>query len=561
VKAILRSASLLRPKTSQYKGHQTLPYSMKFAQVVLSMMLMRTMNSTITAGGKARVPFLVLALTSHAFHALFMLDTTSSFVMHSLHSKLSPNRLPSISLVGPSEINRQMFSPPSEIAQLKSQQPHRWKTEDYRPSFQQSSLAVSSSLSATSSRRPRNILFQISSWIQRNKNIWLVPVLAVLLLPRWVGRVSVSSVNYLLDTLPWRRIARVVVVVWITTSILSTIHTNRRQTKDATSEWQRFSQRPGSRGRAILWLLVKQAFYIMAARITAGLGGDATLIRQKAGRAFSNGLLKLGPLYIKLGQIVSCRPGMLGKEWIDAMADLQDRVPARTGQEALDLAHSSLDGGKAEFDRLFADFDSTPLAAASLGQVHRAKLRENGAEIVVKIQRPYLRQIYDQDFVLLTTVAQWMDKLPSTSKNVGGVESSWTQIFVDAEDILYREIDYRDEADNAVRFAREFGLGLGGNATTPTTSARNNRTLPSAADWLRTPYVYANVSNERLLVMEYVPSIKITNRAKLDAANITAEERTDLADSLARAYLRQFCSNLFFSTDPHPGTNKICSQM
>ena len=124
------------------------------------------------------------------------------------------------------------------------------------------------------------------------------------------------------------------------------------------------------------------------------------------------------------------------------MADLQDRVPARTGQDALDLAYATLEGGKEEFDQLFVDFDSTPLAAASLGQVHRAKLRSNNDEVAVKVQRPYLRQIYDQDFVLLTTIAQFMDRLPGTSKNVGGVESSWKQIFVDAEDILYREIAF-----------------------------------------------------------------------------------------------------------------------
>jgi predicted unusual protein kinase regulating ubiquinone biosynthesis (AarF/ABC1/UbiB family) len=287
--------------------------------------------------------------------------------------------------------------------------------------------------------------------------------------------------------------------------------------------------------------------------LVAKLARNSSRIRQKAGRNFSNGLLKLGPLYIKLGQIISCRKGLLGKEWIDAMADLQDRVPARTGQDALDLAYATLEGGKEEFDRLFVDFDSTPLAAASLGQVHRAKLRSTGAEVAVKVQRPYLRQIYDQDFVLLTTVAQWMDKMPGASKNVGGVESSWTQIFVDAEEILYREIDYRDEAENAMRFANSFGLGLGGNATTPTALARNNKTMPSAAEWLRTPYVYTDVSNERLLVMEFVPSIKITNREKLDAANVTEEDRIELADNLARSYLIQFCCNLFFSTDPHPG--------
>lgn len=382
--------------------------------------------------------------------------------------------------------------------------------------------------------------------------------------------------------------ARVSLMVWILISIFDNLLvTKRRQAQDMTSEWSRYAQRPGARGRAILWLLLQQAFYItwascwrdynkktnkekpnssstttVASSTVDYSSGTASptprqlrreAIRKKAGRNFSNGLLKLGPLYIKLGQIVSCRPGLLGKEWIDAMADLQDRVPARTGQDALDLAYSSLEGGKDEFERLFVDFDSTPLAAASLGQVHRARLQSNGDEIVIKVQRPYLRQIYNQDFVLLTTVAQWMDKLPSTSKNVGGIESSWTQIFVDAEDILYREIDYRDEAENAVRFANDFGLGIGGNATTPAAKAMNNRTLPSAAEWLRTPYVYANLSNERLLVMEYVPSIKVTNQAKLDAANVTVEDRIDLADSLARAYLRQFCVNLFFSTDPHPG--------
>ncbi|KAG7343508.1 protein kinase [Nitzschia inconspicua] len=395
--------------------------------------------------------------------------------------------------------------------------------------------------------------------IQHNKWRWLVPTLAILLLPRWVGRISIASLNYILETMPWKSLARVVIFVWMTVSILSTIHTNRRQARDATSEWSRYAEKPGARGRAILWLLLQQACWILVARITSALSlkDTATTIRQTAGHAFSDGLLKLGPLYIKLGQIVSCRKGLLGKEWIDAMADLQDRVPARTGQDALDLAYATLEGGRDEFDRLFVDFDSTPLAAASLGQVHRAKLRSNhpsrSPEVAVKIQRPYLRQIYDQDFVLLTTIAQFMDRLPGTSKNVGGVESSWTRIFVDAEDILYREIDYRDEAENAKRFADDFGLGLGGNATRPTAKSRNNQTLTSAADWLRTPYVYSDLSNERLLVMEYVPSIKITDRARLDAANVTEEDRIELADNLARAYLRQFCCNLFFSTDPHPG--------
>lgn len=343
---------------------------------------------------------------------------------------------------------------------------------------------------------------------------------------------------------------QVLATVWSIALIASQNRVKKRQARMATSEWSRYAQYPAARGRAIMWLMVQQALIILASQIVRPRRSS---IRQYAGEHFADSLLKLGPLYIKLGQIISCRKNLLGPEWIDAMATLQDKVPASTGQEALELAYSSLDGGQMEFEELFSDFDATPLAAASLGQVHKATLRSNGEIVAVKIQRPSLRKIYDQDLEFLTTIAQAMDKLPSRSKNVGGVASSWRKIFQDAEEILYREIDYRDEASNAVRFAEDLGLTVGGNPIKPMARARNNQTLPSAAEWIRTPYVYQNVSNERLLVMEYVPSIKVTNQAKLLQANITALEQADLADALARAYLRQFCCNLFFSTDPHPG--------
>ena len=179
-------------------------------------------------------------------------------------------------------------------------------------------------------------------------------------------------------------------------------------------------------------LMTKQLFLIVAARIASIFGKKsskrAASLRQYAGRKCSNGILKLGPLYIKLGQIVSCRPGLLGEEWVDALSDLQDKVPARTGQNAMELVYSALDGGKEEFDSLFQDFDSTPLAAASLGQVHRAKLRDNGNQVALKVQRPHLKQIYDQDFALLTTIAKWMDKLSRSGAKVGGVESTTVMV-------------------------------------------------------------------------------------------------------------------------------------
>jgi len=354
------------------------------------------------------------------------------------------------------------------------------------------------------------------------------------------------------------KFAKIYGLMYVLAAIVTNVQSRKRQAIDATSEWQRYAKNPGARGQAIMTLSTKQLLFITAARILSIVGkkSKADSLRKYAGQKFSNGILKLGPLYIKLGQIVSCRPGLLGKEWADALEDLQDRVPARKGQDALDLAYSALDGGKEEFDRVFTDFDSTPIAAASLGQVHRAKLRENGNEVALKVQRPFLKLIYDQDFALLTTIAKWIDKFAKAGK-VGGVESSWTQIFSDAEEILYREIDYRDEADNQIRFAKDFGIGIGGVAAGDSTAlARNNEPLPSAAEWLRTPYVYSDISNKQLLVQEYVPSFKVTDNEKLDAANVSEEDRVKLADDLARAYLRQFCSNLFFSTDPHPGKSE-----
>ena len=140
-----------------------------------------------------------------------------------------------------------------------------------------------------------------------------------------------------------------------------------------------------------------------------------------------------------------------------------------------------------------------------------------------------------------------MDKyFGSSAGSLGGVEQSWSEIFSDAEAILYREIDYRAEAENAVRWYSAFGLRAGGQPAAKTLArSRDGKPLPSAASWLRTPFVYETLSTEQVLVMENVPSIKSTAKAKLDAANVTAEDREYLADCLGRSYLRQFCCNKF----------------
>jgi predicted unusual protein kinase regulating ubiquinone biosynthesis (AarF/ABC1/UbiB family) len=344
-------------------------------------------------------------------------------------------------------------------------------------------------------------------------------------------------------------------LLWLTVlSTVELVQVRRRQAADATSEWSRYAQRPGARGRAAMALLLQILPLYLSSKLPLLRQTHRHRLLQTSGRAFADGLLKLGPLYIKLGQIVSCRDKLLPKEWKVALERLQDQVPSRKGQDALDLAYAAWPSGKRNFHSVFSDFETTPLAAASLGQVHRATLASTGAKVAIKLQRPYLRQIYDQDLALMTKIAAFADRFGGSAAELGGISQSWVEIFRDAEAILYREIDYRDEARHILRFCNDFGLALGGKeATNVTAVSRNGVPLPSAAPWLRTPIVYESLSSEKVLVMEYVSSIKITNRDSLEVANVTSDDMEYLADMLARSYLRQFCCNLFFSTDPHPG--------
>jgi len=371
--------------------------------------------------------------------------------------------------------------------------------------------------------------------------------------PRPISLVRKISIPSLLSR---RKIVILVASLLSVASLIDLQATRKRLSIDETSEWTRYSNNPSRRGRALTFLLLRITPYILIPSILSKMPrANQTRIQQlksKGGALFADGLLRLGPLYIKIGQILSCRDKLLPPEWINAMEKLQDRVPAKSGQEAMDLAYQAFNQSQQTFHQTFTFFDNVPIAAASLGQVHKAIY--NNQTVAIKIQRPNLRQIYDQDLSLMQSIASFVDKfLSGSAGSVGGVEQSWSDIFADAESILYREIDYRDEADNAIRFAQDFGIGLNGNEIPPKAKALDGEPLPSAASWLRTPYVYQDLSSEQFLVMEYVPSIKISNDEALTKNNVTQDDRIFLAESLARSYLRQFCIHQFFSTDPHPG--------
>lgn len=349
-------------------------------------------------------------------------------------------------------------------------------------------------------------------------------------------------------------------LLWFTWTTVQAIQTKNRQRIDPTSEWARYARNPGARGRALGNLLLKVTpLYFLSCAVGSRWGFRKPTWREQilqySGRLLADGLLRVGPLYVKLGQILSSQQDFLPAPWIQQLERLTDQVPAKSGEEAIRLAHSAWPGGSLSFNATFVDFESIPLAAASLGQVHTAVLRKTGETVALKLQRPFLRAIYDQDISFLIRMAKMMDRFGGSSQKVGGIEQSWTAIFEDAKRILYREIDYRDEAENGQRVSTDFGLTQGGVPSPEGSMAqsRDGEPLPSAASWLRTPTVYSDLSSEKVLVMEYVPGIQFSRQDKLDAAGVTDADKVYLADCLARAYLRQFCCHGFFSSDPHVG--------
>ena len=387
-----------------------------------------------------------------------------------------------------------------------------------------------------------------------------------------IFRVLQYTTTTLLSTLNQQRqlLLRSILVMIIVYSIINTYYIQQRQTIDPTSEWERYAQYPMARTISILQIVLFQIVPLSlriivlqqlqkiitivqpSSTLSTSPERYATQIiywKEQMGYMFAKGLLQLGPLYIKLGQILSCRDDILPPEWNDAMERLQDQVPALSGIPAQQLAYTIWPGGSTSFDNTFTQIDWTPIAAASLGQVHTATLRTTQERVALKLQRPKLRIIYDNDLRLLKKIAATVDRFfGATAGSLGGISQSWTSIFSDAEEILYREIDYRTEGQNAIRFSNDFGLTKGGQpATTSSTirTSRDGQPFPSAASWLRTPYVYDTLSTEQVLVMEYVPSIKISAIDKLIRANVTVMDREYLADCLGRSYLRQFCCNMF----------------
>ncbi|MBW2630393.1 MAG: AarF/ABC1/UbiB kinase family protein [Deltaproteobacteria bacterium] len=241
-------------------------------------------------------------------------------------------------------------------------------------------------------------------------------------------------------------------------------------------------------------------------------------------------LEELGPTFVKMGQILSSRPDLIPVEFIEELSKLQDSVPPFPFSQVREIIEAEL---TSPIDGIFQRFEETPLAAASIGQVHRAQLKD-GEDVIVKVQRPGIRTTIEVDLEILLHLAilierhieEWEIHRP-------------TRIVEEFARSLEKEIDYTIEASNAERFARQFI----GNSS------------------VYVPRIFMETTTKQVLTMEFINGIKASEIDKLDNDGL---DRNIIASRGADLILEQVFKHGFFHADPHPGNvfimpdNVIC---
>jgi ubiquinone biosynthesis protein len=228
---------------------------------------------------------------------------------------------------------------------------------------------------------------------------------------------------------------------------------------------------------------------------------------------------RMGPTFIKLAQLLSTRSDLLPQPYLDALARLQDKVGPFSFAEVERIVQTELG---VRISKAFSEFESQPVAAASLGQVHRARLRD-GRAVVVKVQRPDIREQMSKDLEVLADIAEFFD-----NHTEAGRRYEFSAILEELRKSVLRELDYRQEARHLATFAgnlRDF----------------EHLVVPSPVE---------DYTTSRVLTMDYVRGRKITELSPLTRIEL---DGYGLAQHLFRAYLKQILVDGFFHADPHPG--------
>jgi ubiquinone biosynthesis protein len=228
---------------------------------------------------------------------------------------------------------------------------------------------------------------------------------------------------------------------------------------------------------------------------------------------------ELGPSFIKLAQLLSSRPDLITKPFADEFKKLQDEVPPFSAEEAKKIIEEEI---KLPINKIFLRFDDKTVAAASIAQVHHATLVD-GSDVIVKVQRPDIREQLETDINIMTVVATLLEKHVPESRffNPTGIVEEFSKT-------VKKELDFIEEARNCCRFRRNFEQSFD----------------------VYIPKMYGEFITEKVLVMERIEGIRIDNIAGVEAMGL---DRRELAKIGVNAYFKQILEDGFFHADPHPG--------
>lgn len=276
------------------------------------------------------------------------------------------------------------------------------------------------------------------------------------------------------------------------------------------------------RYRDVVALLIKYGRADLVKATDLELVGESVALTTTAepkAEELASDLEQLGPTFIKLGQLLSTRGDLLPEPYLEALARLQDHVEPFSYAEVEQIVSSELG---ARLSKLFIEFDREPTAAASLAQVHCARMRD-GRAVVVKVQRPDIRETIVEDLEALEEVAQFIDAHTEMGKRY-----EFSNMLTDLRGSLLRELDFRQEAANLRRL----------------------RTSLSEFENIIIPEPVEDFTTSRVLTMDYVAGKKITSLSPLRLVEL---DGLGLSEELFRAYLKQMLVDGFFHADPHPG--------
>ena len=244
---------------------------------------------------------------------------------------------------------------------------------------------------------------------------------------------------------------------------------------------------------------------------------DPKQAKSKA-KKFADLLVELGPAFIKAGQALSTRPDIVPPVVLEELAQLQDQLPGFDSELAMACIQEDLKGKEKE---IFESIEEIPISAASLGQVHKGILK-NGQKVAVKVQRPGLREQITLDLYIVRNIGSWLNK------NIGLIRSDLVALIDELGKRVFEEMDYLNEASNAEKF----------------------RDLHKDNKKIAVPIIYREATSRRVLTMEWINGVKLTNIEAVKKLGIDPEEMVNIGVNCS---LQQLLEHGFFHADPHPG--------